>query len=62
MKRLLSVRDVADLTGAAPQTLYQWCAQSKIPHVRLGTLIRFDADDVERWIETNRRPAVAGVK
>jgi len=31
-------------------TVYTWCQQDKIPHIRLPGCIRFRASDIEKWM------------
>ena len=35
-------------------TLYQWVSQRKIPHVRIGRLLKFDLNDIEKWISERK--------
>lgn len=50
-KRLITIQEIAQLTGLSEGTLYQWVAQKKgIPYVKVGRLTKFDLKDVEKWI------------
>ncbi len=51
---LLTVAQVAEWLRVRPSTIYAWVASGKIPHVRVGTLIRFDRLGVLRWLGTRR--------
>ena len=33
-------------------TIYDWVHKEQIPHIKLGNLLRFDRNDIERWINT----------
>ena len=48
--KLLSVKEVAELIGVQPSTIYQWTHQRFIPHIKVGKLVRFNADDISRWL------------
>jgi len=32
-------------------TLYKWVGQRKIPHIKLGRLVKFDPAKLEEWIK-----------
>jgi excisionase family DNA binding protein len=51
-KLLLTVREVAALTGFSEGTLYQWISQRRdIPYVRISArCIRFRRSDIDAWI------------
>ena len=52
-ERLLTINEVADLTGLAVGTLYHFVSQKRIPVVRLSRrCIRFRQSDLSDWIQT----------
>jgi excisionase family DNA binding protein len=58
MMTLLSVKQLADLLGTTPAAIYQRLARGSIPLsaiIRLDRLVRFDAVEIERWIESGRQ-------
>ncbi len=48
---LLTVKEVATFMAVTEQTLRTWCHQGAIPHGRLGNAIRFDRDELQRWLD-----------
>ena len=48
--RLLKAKEIAAIIGVQPSTIYQWTHQRFIPHVKIGKLVRFNADDVTDWL------------
>ena len=59
---LLTVLELAQLLHVKAATLYAWAAQGKIPSLKLHGLLRFQQDEIERWLESCRvtsRPAVS---
>jgi len=51
--RLLTINEVAELTGLAVGTLYHFVSQKRIPVVRLSKrCIRFRQTDLSDWIQT----------
>ena len=55
--RLLTVEDLAALLQVRPRTVRGMCAKGILPYVRVGKLLRFRPDDVDRWVSGNRREA-----
>ena len=49
-RRLLNVKEVSELTGLSTNTVYAWVSQDRIPYVKLGRLVKFDSEELDRWI------------
>jgi excisionase family DNA binding protein len=58
MERLLSVPEAASLLGVRPQTLYLWVSKKRIPHRKIGRLVRFTEADLAEFVERQHQPAV----
>ncbi len=55
MARLLSPKQVADLTGISVATLAQWRYRGRgIPFLRIERLVRYDLADVESYLQRSR--------
>jgi excisionase family DNA binding protein len=54
-RALLSVRQVAQLLGVCPATVYALCEQRKLPHFRVLNDIRIDAVDLKAFLAEARR-------
>lgn len=50
-ERLMTVEDLADAFGFAPQTVRNWVALRKIPFIRLGGKTRFRHESIKAWLE-----------
>jgi hypothetical protein len=49
------------LLGVPPRCLLEQARQQKVPHHKLGRYIRFDLDDLIKWLdETKRNPRRSG--
>jgi len=48
---LLLLKPLALLIGVHYQTLYGWTREGHIPHVRVGTRIKFDPTKVADWLQ-----------
>jgi excisionase family DNA binding protein len=60
-RRLLTTHELGQLLGLNPRHVYRLL--DRIPHLRLGdgkgSAIRFDPDDVQAWLASRKRAAVA---
>lgn len=59
---LWRVEEAARYLGIRPKTLYDWVRRGRVPHRKLGFNVRFDPEELERWVreQAARRPAGAG--
>ena len=53
-KHLLNKTQVAELLGFKIYTIDAWVSQRRIPYIKLGRLVRFNPDEIEKWIEEKR--------
>ena len=52
LKKALSVKEIAAITGTCDETVRRWCRQGKLPWVRIGPkLIRIPEEAAMRLIE-----------
>ena len=51
MEKFLTVPQVAELFQVSPSLVYKWVHYDFIPHIKLGTLVRFKRCKVEKWAE-----------
>ena len=58
-RRLLSIGQLSQQLGVSVKTLYGWVCLRQIPYVKMGRLVKFDALDIEKWIETKKRICAA---
>jgi excisionase family DNA binding protein len=50
-KQLLDTQEAADFLGIKKTTLYEWVIERKIPHVRVGRLLKFRREDLDTWLK-----------
>jgi excisionase family DNA binding protein len=48
---LLTVQQVAEALGFNKMTIYDWVTKGKLPHVRVGSRIKFDGAAIADWLE-----------
>ena len=54
---LLTVEAVAKQLGISRATVYNWVAARTIPHLVVNGRIRFDAEELRRWLDRQRVPS-----
>jgi len=50
-KQLLNTKEAAEFLGISKNTLYEWIIQKKIPHIKVGRLVKFKREDMEAWLK-----------
>lgn len=51
MRSLITVQELAEQLKVAPQTIYGWTCSRKIPFMKVGGRLRFDPDEMAKWLE-----------
>lgn len=54
MERLLTAKEVAGLVGLKPTTIVRKARKGEIPALKLGRQFRFDKNQIEKWLQSNR--------
>jgi excisionase family DNA binding protein len=49
-KNLLKIKQVAEMLQISVHTAYKWAESGRLPAVKLGYNLRFDADRIEKFI------------
>ena len=47
--QLLEIHEAAALLQVKPGTLYSWVSKGKVPHRKVGSLVRFHRGDLMEW-------------
>jgi excisionase family DNA binding protein len=50
-KLLLDTTEASEFLGIKKNTLYEWIVQKKIPHLKVGRLVKFRKAELETWLE-----------
>jgi len=53
--KLLTAKDIAVLLRAKPSTIYAWAEQGVLPCLKINGLLRFDEDEILRWLSACKR-------
>jgi excisionase family DNA binding protein len=50
----LTVKDLSSYLNLKDKTVYFLVSMGKIPHYRIGKLIRFRQDEIDSWMQTKK--------
>ncbi|MBU1087157.1 MAG: helix-turn-helix domain-containing protein [Candidatus Omnitrophica bacterium] len=50
-KRFVGTKELAEYLDVAAGTLRVWVCHKKIPYVKVGRLVKFDLQKIEKWIK-----------
>lgn len=53
-RRLLNIKEAAQLLSVSASTLYGWVWQRRIDFIKIGRSVRFEIVALERFIQSNR--------
>jgi excisionase family DNA binding protein len=56
--QLLTIERLADRLGITVCHVRRLVAEHRVPIVKVGRLVRFDAGEIARWLDSCRRPEV----
>jgi excisionase family DNA binding protein len=51
---LLDIKALSQLLNIKPCTLYAWAAQGRIPCLKIHGLVRFQKDEINKWMKNFR--------
>jgi excisionase family DNA binding protein len=52
--KYLSVQELSSYLNVKVKTIYSWISLKEIPHLKLGRLVRFDKEEIDRWIKQKK--------
>jgi len=53
------INEVSQYLGIKTSTLYAMVGEKKIPHYKVGRLVRFKRSEIDLWMERNRKECLA---
>jgi excisionase family DNA binding protein len=53
---LITVEQAAKFLAVSTSTLYGWVYQRRIPFVKIGSALRFEMAELQKFIHSNRFP------
>jgi excisionase family DNA binding protein len=55
VSKLLNTQQLADYLGVKPTTIRRKAAKGEIPHIRIQNRLRFDQQEIDKWLQDNSR-------
>ncbi|MFA5794297.1 MAG: helix-turn-helix domain-containing protein [Candidatus Brocadiia bacterium] len=52
--KLYKVREISDIINVSVWGVYQMICRREIPFIKIGRRIRFDRDEIAKWIDKHR--------
>ena len=52
VEKLLNVDELSEWLGIEKSTIYAWTSKNIIPHIKLGSRLRFRESDIREWLDT----------
>ena len=49
-KRFIGVKELSNYMSVSRNTIYFWIHNKKIPYLKAGRLVRFDLEEIEKWL------------
>ena len=53
--KLLNVSQLSEILNIKTKTIYDWTHKGMIPYIKMGKLVRFNSDDIEKWVTSNKK-------
>ena len=53
--KLIGIKEVSEILNVKPSTLYQWAELGQIPCYKINGALRFDIEDIMKWIESCKK-------
>lgn len=55
MKKLINIKELSVYLDVKPSTIYGWTSTRQIPFYKISKLIRFNIDEIDKWLENKKR-------
>jgi excisionase family DNA binding protein len=49
--KLMTIDELSAYLNVKPKTLYDWTYKKQIPYLKLGRLVRFDQEEIDKWMK-----------
>ncbi len=50
--KIVTIKELAEIIKVKDKTLYQWAELGHIPCIKMQGCLRFDLDDITKWVAT----------
>lgn len=55
--KLVKIKEISELLSIKESTLYSWAKNGSIPSFKLNGLLRFDIEEIDRWVKQLKHSA-----
>ncbi len=53
-----TINEISGYLNLKPRTLYALVAEKRIPHFKIGRLVRFKKSEIDLWMEGNKKESI----
>lgn len=53
-KRLVNTQELAKYIGITEGTARVWTCHKKIPYIKVGKLVKFDLNEIDKWLDERK--------
>ncbi len=53
-----TINEISGYLNLKPRTLYALVAEKRIPHFKIGRLVRFKKSEIDLWMEGNKKECI----
>ncbi len=54
-KTLIDAQQLATYLGISIETIYAWTSMKQIPYYKVGRIVRFDLNEIDKWLESRKQ-------
>jgi excisionase family DNA binding protein len=54
---IVDINTLSKYLSISKNTIYSWVNQRRIPYHKVGSLLRFDINQIDEWLKTNKKEA-----
>ncbi len=55
--RYVDINGLTEYLGVTVRHIRRLVAEERIPYIKWGSILHFDLDEIDAWIDRHRRPA-----
>jgi excisionase family DNA binding protein len=52
---LVDINTLAQYLRVSKNTIYSWVNQRRIPYHKVGSLLRFDINEIDEWLKVHKK-------
>jgi len=54
VNKIMTVDEVSEFLQLSPKTIYQYTSNRTLPFIKIGNRVRFDMQDIMKWLEAQK--------